>query len=261
MQGLLKRQVVFVPGETLMRDVVAQMRDQNISSVLVLNPEQEVVGLITERDIVQKFTLLEVDDKLNAKANAVMSRPIEMARLTHLEEDVRYLFSQKHFRHFPVTTSGTRAVDIIGMMTVTDLAGAWLRTAKGEEVAKYVQPLVIVSRDAIQRGNYTQLFRALQFEPIEDDDTAGLVSRAIAERIPVVIDLDGMGVDAARRYLASLREHRSCVLVLSSVPQLVAPLRSLMANPQRTVALKPLDVAQILRFLSQVRVKAARIPA
>jgi signal-transduction protein with cAMP-binding, CBS, and nucleotidyltransferase domain len=100
MRELIKRRLVFVDAEQTTTDVVATMRDQNISSILVLNRDRHVAGIVTERDIVQKFTLLEKHEKLHASVAAFMTRPVAFARLSHLEEDVRTMFFQKHLQHF-----------------------------------------------------------------------------------------------------------------------------------------------------------------
>ncbi len=207
-KGLMKRRVVFVSGESSMAEVVTQMRDLSISSVLVVDQLLEVVGIITERDIVHKFTLLELKGKLNSKAFAMMNRPVMMARLDHLYDDVRKYFLEQKIRHFPVTKAGQKASDIVGMITVTDMALAWLSAAPGQHFLPTIKSqIVIVVGEDSNRQLYTKLFKALSIEPLVHADNEMLIKMAIELNIPAVVDLDGLEIEEIKRILARLKGH------------------------------------------------------
>jgi CBS domain-containing protein len=251
---LWKRRVIFVPGETSMSEVVLQMKDLNISSVLVIDHLSDVVGIITERDIVQKFTLLDLKNKLSSKAFAVMSRPLIMARIDHLYEDIRTLFLQHKIRHFPVTQGGHKASDIVGIVTVTDLAAGWLNSAPKQESVPFKGQdrfIIVVGLEA-NKKLYSKLFKALSIEPIIDGDNELLVRRAIESKNPVILDLDGMGLEDIKRHLTDLKGHVEPVLLLSSDGKLVEPLKKVLNAQIFQVALKPLDVSEVLRLLNRV---------
>lgn len=258
MKHLIKRHLVFVDAEQTMSEVVATMRDQNISSVLVLSRDQMVAGIVTERDIVQKFTLLEKPEKMNASVGAFMTRPVSFARLAHLEEDVRDMFFHSHLRHFPVSDGSTHQKDILGMLTVTDMTGAYLKAGNNLKNELKKEPLVVVSRDGATRTRYNRLFEALNFTVITGTDVDLLVQKAINNVYPIVFDIDDMRIEEAKKDLAKLKEHRGVFIILSSQPMLVEPLKKLLNNDLHCVALKPLDISYILLLLSRLNQDAAK---
>jgi CBS domain-containing protein len=243
-----------------MSEVVTQMRDLNISSVLVLDHVHEVVGIITERDIVHRFTLLDLKHKLNSKAFAVMSRPVVMARLDHLFEDVRQFFSEKKLRHFPISSGGTHANDVLGIVTVTDLAAAWLQYGYVKQGATGAsEMIVVVVGQPESRELYGKLLKALSIEPVLDADNELLIRRAIDFQLPVILDLDGIEVNTSKTLLQRLKGHSRPVLLLTSHENLVEPLRRVFNLDVFQVVLKPLEVAEVMRLLSRVDVKSKAV--
>ncbi len=253
LKQMLRRRVIFVTGETPMGEVVTQMRDLNISSVLVIDQNHEVVGIITERDIVQKFTLLELKGKLAAKAMAVMSRPVIMVRLESIFEDMRKLFVEKRLRHFPITLGGTHVNDILGMITVTDLALAWMTSGQANAGALRLEELVVVVVGiGDTRDLYSKLLKALSIRPVLDAENDILIRRAIEQKLPVILDMDGLPMDDLKKLLQKLKNHTHPVLMLTSQPNLIEPLRKVLNLDVFQVVLKPLEVAEILRLLARV---------
>jgi CBS domain-containing protein len=257
MEKLLQNRVVFVSGEMTMHEVIRTMRDHNISSVLVTDQDDIVAGIITERDIVQKFTLLEVKDKLQAKAFAVMTRPIFMARVSQLYEDIRDMFRTQGYRHFPVTTLDHHKKHVIGIMTVTDIASAWLLSHSKAEPKPQKPPLTILAGDEDLTKSYESLFAALGMEPDIEGHALNRLEKAVSSHIPILMDIDHVGIDMAKEYLSKVKHHGSVLILLSSDPKLVAPLQKHLHGPLMSVSLKPLDISQILRVLRQVNAYVA----
>ncbi len=239
-----------------MIDVVRTMRDENISSVLVLNKERLVSGIVTERDIVQKFTLIEGQSKMSAKVAAFMTRPVQCARLSHLDEDVRELFFQKRLRHFPVTVDSLHENDILGMLTVTDMSGAYLRSSKlrmQEKDKKQNEPLVVIAREEKSRTHYKALFEALRYLPIAGLDKSKLIKQAVDYAYPLVFDIHGIPFDEIKQDIVRLKEHKGVFIILSSQASLVEPLRKVLNQDQQFVALKPLDISYLLSLLASIQ--------
>ncbi len=258
MKDMLTRRLLTVSTEDTILDAVRKMRDANVSSVLVINSDELVVGIITERDIVHKFTLLDVQDKLLAKAGVFMTRPVVMARVDHLEEDVRSLFFGKGIRHFPVT-KGTHALhDILGIVTVTDLASAWFgkgTTSEQNASGKHEQSILIVCEEVTTREHYRQILKALGFQPVLEGTSDELMERACQQQLPLLVDIDGLELEKIKRYLKMLKgSHNNIFLLLSSQPQLVGPLREQLKAEGHFVVLKPLDISYLLQLLNLAKV-------
>jgi CBS domain-containing protein len=123
---LLPKPVVFVDASASIDDTLRVMIKKRVSSVLV-KAEGLVCGIVTERDIIRKIVLLEIDRKYEHKINTVMSRTVEFVRHDHIYEDVIKLHFEKKRRHFPVLNGPTPKVEaIVGMLTVTDICRKFL---------------------------------------------------------------------------------------------------------------------------------------
>lgn len=251
MQELIRRGVVFVDAQDSMQIALTKMRQEKISSVFV-SYEELVVGVISERDIVQKFSLLDKQEKLDSPVQAFMTRPVRFARLNSLEDDVCKLFFQHNIRHFPITTAANRVDDIIGLITVTDITHAYLKGQRLAAPEKGVQIVVIADEDS-QRSHYEELFTSLKFEVESQGSFESLIQKAGSRQLPIVLDIDDTPNQEAKRRLSALKAYPGVFIILSSHPELVRPLAQIISNKQHFVCLKPLDIGHILRLLQTVR--------
>lgn len=76
MPTIYNSKLVFVDSQASVKQVVELHIEKSISSVLICDANECVAGIFTERDVVRKFVLLEKKDKLAARFNTVMSRPV-----------------------------------------------------------------------------------------------------------------------------------------------------------------------------------------
>lgn len=251
MRELVQRKLVIIDAQETMKTAIEVMRERNISCIFA-SYQNELVGIITERDIVQKFTVLDRKEKLESKIEAFMTRPVRFARLAHLEDDVRTMFLQENFRHFPITTGGQKIDSIIGLVTVTDVAHAYLRGDYKEAAKAKLQPIVIIAGKASQRKNYETLFQALKFQVISDAMPEELIRIASQQGYPVILDVDDFPIEVAKVQLSALKNHPAVFIILSSEQQLVSPLSKLLTSEIHFVSLKPLDISYILRLLQTI---------
>ncbi len=254
MKGLMTRKLIVVSVEDTILHAVQLMRDSHVSSVLVVNSEGLVAGIITERDIVQKFTLLDVQDKLMAKAGVFMTRPVYVAQIDSLEADVKSLFFEKGIRHFPVVSSKDGLLSsVVGIMTVTDLASAWLKKGIIKNESSHEGspvPVVVVCEDPKSREHYHKILKALQFDPVIEGQNDQLVDRACREHLPLLLDIDGSHIEKVKRYLIQLKgAQKNVFLLLSSQPELVQPLKEHLKGEGHMIVQKPLDIGYLLQLL------------
>jgi CBS domain-containing protein len=111
---LLSREPVVISDRHTIRQAAQLMRDEHVSSVLVLEGER-ITGLLTDRDIRNRCVAEGLDP--GSPASQVMSRDPETIRPQTLIIDALNLMSRMRVHHLPVVEQG-RAV---GMVTATDL--------------------------------------------------------------------------------------------------------------------------------------------
>ena len=119
-------QVTARPNETISA-AIQKLVEYDRGSLPVCNDKGELVGIITERDIVRKcltrsepFAKIEIQD--------VMTKEVAIG---HPEDDLDYAISvmkQKRIRHFPIVVDQK----VVGMISMRDLLGVELEDAKAE---------------------------------------------------------------------------------------------------------------------------------
>ncbi len=96
-------------GSTTVRKAVQLMSEKNFGSVIVTGPNQEVVGVLTERDVMTKL----VNKQKNAEDTLVsdlMTRDVKVARETDDVLDWLRIMSNERFRRLPVVDDAGRVV-------------------------------------------------------------------------------------------------------------------------------------------------------
>lgn len=112
-----KGQVVhsIQPSATLM-DVACKMGELNIGSLMVLDEQRRVVGIITERDILRavanrRTTLASMTVEQHMTRDMVTATPqLELP-------EVMGLMTQRRIRHLPVLDNG----ELIGLVSIGDI--------------------------------------------------------------------------------------------------------------------------------------------
>lgn len=107
--------IITCRKDTRLSDTVTQMEENNVGSVLVVDEEEELVGIFTERDIMHCFAnKISLNDEVMA---AVMtSKPISLDVSIDISVAVSVM-SEKKIRHLPVTENGR----IVGIISYRDL--------------------------------------------------------------------------------------------------------------------------------------------
>ena len=106
----IMKPVKSIDSNVTLKQAANLMSEECIGSLVVLKAK-EVVGIITERDILSNIT------RLGDKVEKVMSK-----KITTIEEDQHIgraieLMKERKIKRLPVTKEG----DIIGIVTVTDI--------------------------------------------------------------------------------------------------------------------------------------------
>ena len=112
--------VTVGPNETI-STAIQKMAEHDRGSLPVCNGKGELVGIITERDIVRKcYTRPEACTK--SKVQDVMSKQVVIG---NPEDDLSYainVMKQKRIRHLPIVDNQ----QVLGMISMRDLLGVQL---------------------------------------------------------------------------------------------------------------------------------------
>lgn len=108
--------------EQMVSEAVSVMAARNYGAMIIVDADDKVTGIITERDVVKRI----VDAGLDAKTtpiSEVMTRDPDVAREDDQIEEWMKTMSQKRYRRIPVVDDNDK---ISAILTQTDLvAYAW----------------------------------------------------------------------------------------------------------------------------------------
>lgn len=112
---VMSTKVVSCKGGETIQNVAHRMTERGISSAIVMSGD-EPVGILTERDIVQKVVAkdLPVD---RVKAEEIMTSPLEMLDPDVEVNEAARRMRERSVKRFPISQDGK----LIGIVTQTDL--------------------------------------------------------------------------------------------------------------------------------------------
>ena len=100
------------------------MTEKNIGALLVID-EEEVVGIVSERDIARKVVLKELSPK-EVPVEQLMTKEIYCITPDKLVEESMGVMTSAHIRHMPVLQNGR----LTGVITFADISKALLMEQK-----------------------------------------------------------------------------------------------------------------------------------
>jgi signal-transduction protein with cAMP-binding, CBS, and nucleotidyltransferase domain len=107
-------------------DIAKKMLAENISSIAITDDEGEIVGILTERDMI-KIIANELPPG-GISAMSLMSFPTVTVKKNAPIEEAAKIMATKKLRHLLV--EDTYGTDVVGIITATDLA-RYLREKSG----------------------------------------------------------------------------------------------------------------------------------
>lgn len=123
-------EVFSVRQDASVSEAVSVLNDKNIGAVIVVNGDEDVVGILSERDVVRR---------LGSKGSAVMSMPVSecmtpspytcspSSTIDELMEEM----TDKRIRHLPVMNDGR----IVGVVSIGDVVKRKIDLAEREAKA------------------------------------------------------------------------------------------------------------------------------
>ena len=109
-----------VRPETSVADAIRLMLDHRVGAVAVVDGEQRVSGIFTERDVLRKMALSGRDPS-SVPVAELMTRPVELATTETTAGEALNAMVDAHFRHLPIVDSHGR---LLGMLSVRNLLQA-----------------------------------------------------------------------------------------------------------------------------------------
>ena len=127
---------VFTTGpDTLMRDAVDLLAAKKVGAIVVVDENERVCGIISERDIVRELSVAG-PAAMDQTISTCMTKKVFSAQETDTIEAVMELMSTNRFRHLPVVTDGK----LVGIVSIGDVVKRKIQQAErdAEDLRNYI---------------------------------------------------------------------------------------------------------------------------
>ncbi len=121
-RDIMTEDVVYVTGETPIRTAVELLIEHDISGIPVVEDGMNLVGIISERDVLRLFGAFE--DVEGKTVSEFMTQPAIFFEECESISDVCQCLADYHFRRVPVTSRGR----LVGIVSRKDIIRSMLET-------------------------------------------------------------------------------------------------------------------------------------
>lgn len=118
--------VVTIGPEQTVRQAIAHLAQHKIGALIVVDPSNKPVGIISERDIIRAANAN--DDFFAKPVREVMTTDVITGSLNDDSRSAEQTMTEKRFRHLPILDQGKLA----GIISIGDLVKAQVEEYEGE---------------------------------------------------------------------------------------------------------------------------------
>ena len=115
-QSIPKRVILSLTAQASVWEAACAMTRANFSSVLVMEPPDKMLGIVTERDLTTRVLARALDPKQTTLAQIMTPNPLCVSPQTKVSDAV-LLMIERGFRHLPIVGPGAK---VMGVFSVRD---------------------------------------------------------------------------------------------------------------------------------------------
>ena len=115
------------PSDTLAQ-VAAQLHERRVGAVVVLNGQDDVAGIVSERDIVRSLAT-DGAEALQGSVSQCMSAQVIFAEPSETIDALLARMTDRRIRHLPVCKAGR----LVGIVSIGDLVKVKIAEAEAED--------------------------------------------------------------------------------------------------------------------------------
>lgn len=105
--GMINRGVISINGDASCKGAISLFMNYHIGALPVINDEREVVGMLSETDLIMEVNLSQ-------RVSDIMTRQVILVKENYQVAKVIRLFQSKKFRTFPVVDNNRKLIGVIG---------------------------------------------------------------------------------------------------------------------------------------------------
>ena len=126
-QSISQKRVLTVQPQATVREAACAMTRLNCGSILVMEPPDTLLGILTERDLMTRVVARGVDPERATAREVMTAKPTCVKPETPVSEAV-VIMLERGFRHLPIVNAHGR---ILGVFSIRDALPREIGTAIG----------------------------------------------------------------------------------------------------------------------------------
>jgi CBS domain-containing protein len=134
-----QRLVTCLPDDTLVA-VAKLLNAHNIGAMPVCKVNREMVGIISERDLVRAFAKTDWSELQHLRASDLMTKRVVSCAPDDTMLSAQKLMRANYFRHLPIVENGR----VMGMLSMRDTLA--LRLRESEDEISVLRDVVVAAR-------------------------------------------------------------------------------------------------------------------
>lgn len=111
---MIRKREIVSPDDSV-QSAIELMVEHDQGSVIVVGPDDRVMGIFTERDVLRRY-LTSQDKFLHLKVSEVMSSPVATVTTETTIADALAIMNKKNVRRLPVVDEDRRMIGFISWM-------------------------------------------------------------------------------------------------------------------------------------------------
>ncbi len=131
---LIERSCVTTPADCPLDDLIATLAEYRIGTVVVVDRDRQVIGIVSERDIIRHLSAGGTTPDTFAKN--IMTRKVITVENNVTSAQLMQLITEHHIRHVPITPDGK----LVGIVSIGDVVKRLLE--KYEQEAELIKQFI-----------------------------------------------------------------------------------------------------------------------
>ena len=131
---LIERSCVTTHADCSLDDLIATLAERRIGTVVVVDRDQQVVGIVSERDIIRHLST--GGTTANTFAKNIMTSKVITVENNVTSAQLMQLITEHHIRHVPITCNGK----LVGIVSIGDVVKRLLE--KYEQEAELIKQFI-----------------------------------------------------------------------------------------------------------------------
>lgn len=116
-KNVMSKKVYTIRVDSTIKDAADEMKKHNVGSLLVVDEEDTILGIITERDIVRAYA----DKRIDSKIKDYMTKEVKGVSEDTSVINALNIMVENGFRHLPIVNERGR---VSGIVSIRDLVKA-----------------------------------------------------------------------------------------------------------------------------------------